>query len=204
MFSDILHWWPSLVDYDLKSRRNWQQKHVTQKTLLTVLGSTGKTVSTYLCGVRTTENTASPHHIFDTLHFLLVAMPILHGSFLRLLQRTLQGLDPFSCRPETFLQFGKLTSQVCIVTHQLSNTRVHVNDSMISNFVIHAICFGLNRIWIHILEFWIRSSIGGSECVHCRKWLAKRTKKKKITRQFRKQFYKKQSKNTTLTRFVTL
>lgn len=80
---------------------------------------------TYLGGVGTTESGASPHHVFDALHFLLVAVPILHGSFLRLLQRALQGLDPFGCGPETFLQFGELASQVCIVTHQLSNTRVY-------------------------------------------------------------------------------
>lgn len=113
---------------------------MTWRSLLTVLRFHWKScVCTYLCGVGTTESIASPHHIFDALHFLLVAMPILHGSFLRLLQRALQGLDPFSCRPETFLQFGKLTSQVCIVTYQLSNTRVRVYDYMIFNYVIHTL-----------------------------------------------------------------
>lgn len=70
---------------------------------------------TYLCSVGTTEWVASPHDVFDALHFLLVAVAILHGSFLRLLQRALQGLDPLGCGPETFLQFWKLTSQICIV-----------------------------------------------------------------------------------------
>lgn len=117
----------------------WNMRKEARRSLLTVFQFHWKScVCTYLCGVGTTESIASPHHIFDALHFLLVAMPILHGSFLRLLQRTLQGLDPFSCGPETFLQFGKLTSQVCIVTHQLSNTRVRVYDCMIFNNVIHA------------------------------------------------------------------
>lgn len=75
---------------------------------------------TYLRSVGPAEGIASPHYIFDTLHLLLVAVTVLHGSFLRLLQRTLKRLNSLSRRPKTFLQFWKLTAKICIVTHQLS------------------------------------------------------------------------------------
>lgn len=65
------------------------------------------------------EGSAGPHHIFDSLHFLLVAMAVLHGSFFCLLQRTLERLNSLGCRPKTFLQFWKLAAQICIVTYQL-------------------------------------------------------------------------------------
>lgn len=78
---------------------------------------------TYQSSVRPAEWISDPHHIFDALHFLLVAVAVLHGAFLRFLQRTLQRLDSVSCRPETFLQFWKLTAKICIVTHQLSQTQ---------------------------------------------------------------------------------
>lgn len=81
---------------------------------------------TYLCSMGPAEGIASPHHIFDPLHLLLVAVAVLHGSFLRLLQRTLQRLNSLSCRPKTFLQFWKLTAKICIVTHQLSHTQGHI------------------------------------------------------------------------------
>lgn len=77
---------------------------------------------TYLCSMGTAEWIASPHHIFDALHFLLVAAAVLHGPFLRLLQCTLQRLNSLSCRPKAFLQLWKLTAKICIVTDQLSHT----------------------------------------------------------------------------------
>ncbi len=85
---------------------------------------------------------ASPHHIFDALYFLLVAVAVLHGSFLRLLQRTLERLDSLSCRTKTLLQFWKLTAKICIVTYQLSHTHTHtlrinqhVNDNVINPLI---------------------------------------------------------------------
>lgn len=71
------------------------------------------------------ERIAGPHHILDALHFLLVAVTVLHGSFLCFLQCTLQRLNSLSCRPKTFLQFWKLTAKICIVVYQLSHTRTH-------------------------------------------------------------------------------
>lgn len=78
---------------------------------------------TYQSSMRPAEWIPGPHHIFDALHFLLVAVAVLHGAFLRFLQCTLQRLDSVSCRPKTFLQFWKLTAKICIVTHQLSQTQ---------------------------------------------------------------------------------
>lgn len=104
---------------------------------------------TDLCSVGSTERIANPHHIFNALHFLLVAVPILHGSFLRLLQRALQGLDPFGGGPQTFLQFRELTSQIRIVVYQLSNTHVSACDwtwffnHVIQAFAINNYCMGL-------------------------------------------------------------
>lgn len=78
---------------------------------------------TYLRGVGPAEGGASPHHVFDALHFLLVAVAVLHGSLLGLLQRALQRLDPVSCGPKTLLQLRQLAAKVCVVTHQLTHAR---------------------------------------------------------------------------------
>ena len=84
---------------------------------------------TYLCSMGPAERIASPHHIFDALHFLLVAVAVLHGSLLRLLQCTLQRLNSLSCRSKTFLQLWKLTAKICIVTYQLSHTHTHTHTN---------------------------------------------------------------------------
>lgn len=95
---------------------------------------------------------ASPHHIFDALHLLLVAVAVLHGSFLRLLQRALQGLDPFGCGPETFLQFGKLTPQVCVVTYQLSNTHTRVSFYTTGHMHLVGYHVGYFIYFLHIIS----------------------------------------------------
>lgn len=74
---------------------------------------------TYLSSVGPAEGIARPHHILDPLHLLLVALPVLHGSLLRLLQRPLQRLNSLGCRPKTLLQFGKFTAKVGVVAYQL-------------------------------------------------------------------------------------
>lgn len=76
---------------------------------------------TYLRGVGPAEGGADPHHVFDALHFLLVAVAVLHGALLGLLQRTLQRLDSVGRGPKTFLQLRKLAAKIRIVTHQLTH-----------------------------------------------------------------------------------
>lgn len=109
---------------------------------------------TDLCSVGSTERIASPHHIFNALHFLLVAVPILHGSLLRLLQGALQGLDPFGGGPQTFLQFRELTSQIRIVVYQLSNTHVRTCDwEWFFNHVIRA--FAINNYGMGLFIYFL-------------------------------------------------
>lgn len=76
---------------------------------------------TYLGGVWPAEGGASPHHVFDALHFLLVAVAVLHGSLLGLLQRPLQGLDSLGGGAKTLLQLRKLAAEIGVVAHQLTN-----------------------------------------------------------------------------------
>lgn len=60
-----------------------------------------------------------PHSLLDSVHFLLIAALVLHGTLFGLLQCTLQGLNSLSRSPKSFFQFRKLTTQICIVTYQL-------------------------------------------------------------------------------------
>ena len=60
-----------------------------------------------------------PDVLLDAVHLQLVALAVADGVLLGLLQSRLQSLDPLGRRPQTLLQLGQLTAQVCVITHQL-------------------------------------------------------------------------------------
>lgn len=60
-----------------------------------------------------------PDGLLDAIHLLLVALAVARCVLLGLLQSRLKGLDPLSRSTKTFLQFRKLTAQVCVITYQL-------------------------------------------------------------------------------------
>lgn len=74
---------------------------------------------TNLCRVVALHAVFVAHCFLDAVYLLLVAALVFHCPFLGFLQCTLQGLNSLSRSPKTFLQFRKLTTQICIVTNQL-------------------------------------------------------------------------------------
>lgn len=61
------------------------------------------------------------HHLFDAVHFLLVAFAVLGGRLLGGPQGSFQSLDAFSRSAKAFLQLGQLTAEVGVVLRQLEN-----------------------------------------------------------------------------------
>lgn len=95
--------------------------------------------------MRPSERVSGPHDVFDALYFLLVAAPVLHGSFFSLGQRVLQRPNPLGRRAQTLLQLRKLAAQICVITNQLSEREAQSNKTQS--------CSGSSYIHVsHILQ----------------------------------------------------
>lgn len=75
---------------------------------------------TDLCRVSSPGHALGPHRLFDSVHFLLVGLAVLHGGLLGVLQSVLQSFDSLCGGTETLLQLGQLAAKVCVVSDQLN------------------------------------------------------------------------------------
>uniref|UniRef100_A0A3B4CIM4 Uncharacterized protein n=1 Tax=Pygocentrus nattereri TaxID=42514 RepID=A0A3B4CIM4_PYGNA len=71
------------------------------------------------CSVRATEGVPGSHHFFDTLHLLLVAAPVLHGTLLCLLQCIFQCPNSLSCRVSPLRQRLSSASSLWMLSFRL-------------------------------------------------------------------------------------
>lgn len=96
-----------------------ERPHVDRKpeTLCLLQGAS----LTYLGRVSSPRDVLGLHHLFDAVHFLLVAFAVFGGRLLGGPQGSFQSFDTFSCSSKAFLQLGQLTAEVGIVLRQLEN-----------------------------------------------------------------------------------
>lgn len=74
---------------------------------------------TYLGRVSSPGDALRVHHLFDAVHFLLVAFAVFGRRFLGGPQGSFQSFDTFSRSSEAFLQLGQLAAEVGVVLRQL-------------------------------------------------------------------------------------
>lgn len=81
------------------------------------------TVLTYLSRVTPPGDVLRADGLFDAVHFLLVSFAVSRGRLLGVPQGGFQRPHPLCRGPQTLLQLGQLTAKVCVVPHQLPDTK---------------------------------------------------------------------------------